>query len=229
MIQNTGRPNGDVGAIILAGGSSQRMGGLDKVTSSLGGKSILARVVDTFQGSSSIDRIVIVMSPLNLKWGRRLAAQCRWSKVIDICNGGKRRQDSVALGLNKLAGCSWVVIHDGARPLVTEAIISRGIAAAVETGAAIAAVPVWDTIKLADNNLVYETLPRNKLWAIQTPQVFREEIIRRAYRNASDEVTDDSSLVELIGCPVKIYSGSYDNIKLTTPQDLILAEILLDK
>ena len=202
---------------------------MDKVTSSLGGKSILARVVDTFQGSSSIDRIVIVMSPLNLKWGRRLAAQCRWSKVIDICNGGKRRQDSVALGLNKLAGCSWVVIHDGARPLVTEAIISRGIAAAVETGAAIAAVPVWDTIKLADNNLVYETLPRNKLWAIQTPQVFREEIIRRAYRNASDEVTDDSSLVELIGCPVKIYSGSYDNIKLTTPQDLILAEILLDK
>lgn len=202
---------------------------MDKVTSSLGGKSILARVVDTFQGSSSIDRIVIVMSPLNLKWGRRLAAQCRWSKVIDICTGGKRRQDSVAVGLSKLAGCSWVVIHDGARPLVTEAIISRGIAAAVETGAAIAAVPVWDTIKLADNNLVYETLPRDKLWAIQTPQVFREEIIRRAYRNASDEVTDDSSLVELIGCPVKIYSGSYDNIKLTTPQDLILAEILLDK
>lgn len=202
---------------------------MDKVTSSLGGKSILARVVDTFQGSSSIDRIVIVMSPLNLKWGRRLAAQCRWSKVIDICTGGKRRQDSVAVGLNKLAGCSWVVIHDGARPLVTEAIISRGIAAAVETGAAIAAVPVWDTIKLAENNLVYETLPRDKLWAIQTPQVFREEIIRRAYRNASDEVTDDSSLVELIGCPVKIYSGSYDNIKLTTPQDLILAEILLDK
>lgn len=202
---------------------------MDKVTSSLGGKSILARVVDTFQSSSSIDRIVIVMSSLNLKWGRRLAAQCRWSKVIDICTGGKRRQDSVAVGLNKLAGCSWVVIHDGARPLVTEAIISRGIAAAVETGAAIAAVPVWDTIKLAENNLVYETLPRDKLWAIQTPQVFREEIIRRAYRNASDEVTDDSSLVELIGCPVKIYSGSYDNIKLTTPQDLILAEILLDK
>jgi 2-C-methyl-D-erythritol 4-phosphate cytidylyltransferase len=205
------------------------MGGIDKVSSLLGGKTILARVVDTFQNSCSIDRIVVVLSRLNLNWGCQLSKQHGWSKVIDICSGGKRRQDSVAAGLSRLIGCSWIVIHDGARPLVTGEIISRGLAAAEETGAAVAAVPVVDTIKITESGFVCETLPRDRLWVVQTPQVFRADIIREAYRRITGNVPDDASLVEQIGCQVKIYSGSYDNIKVTTPRDLAMAEVLLRK
>jgi len=218
-----------VGAVIVAAGSSRRMGGQDKVTALLGGRTVLARVVDTFQDCKLIGRIVIVLGASNLEWGRRLVVEQGWSKVSDVCAGGERRQDSVAAGLSRLAGCCWIVVHDGARPLLTEDLISRGLAAAEETGAAVAAVPVGDTIKLAEGGFVCETLPRDKLWAVQTPQVFRIDIISEAYRQAEGEVTDDASLVEQMGYPVKLYTGSYDNMKITTPDDLALAEVLVKK
>jgi 2-C-methyl-D-erythritol 4-phosphate cytidylyltransferase len=123
-----------------------------------------------------------------------------------------------------------VVIHDGARPLVTEELIERGLEAARETGAAAAAVPVKDTIKLVgEEGIVNQTPPRQNLWAVQTPQVFRADIINEAYLRANDDVTDDASLVEQLGYKVKLYPGSYDNIKITTPDDLALAEVLLRK
>jgi len=121
-----------------------------------------------------------------------------------------------------------VVIHDGARPLVTKELIERGLEAAGETGAAAAAVPVTDTIKIAgDDRIVLETPLRQNLWAVQTPQVFRVDIISKAYQKAKGEVTDDASLVEKLGYRVKLYTGSYDNIKITTGKDLLIAEVLL--
>jgi len=205
------------------------MGGVDKVLAPLGGKPILARVIDTFQRCKPVDQIVVVVSAKNIEKCRKLVAEGGWGKVRDVCIGGKWRQDSVATGLKKL-NCQWVVIHDGARPLVTKELIERGLKIAKETGAAVAAVPVIDTIKFADDDgIVSQTPPRQNLWAIQTPQVFRLDIIARAYKQLKGEVTDDASLVERLGYKVKLYMGAYDNIKITNPDDLALAEILLGK
>ena len=217
-----------VGAIIAAAGSSRRMGGADKVLALLGGKPILVRAVDAFQRCNPVDQIVVVLSEQNLERGKQLVAEQGWSKVTDVCAGSRRRQDSVAAGLRRLSNCNWVVIHDGARPLVTVDLINRGLEAAKETGAAVAAVPVTDTIKLAgDDRIVHQTPPRQNLWAVQTPQVFGIRIITEAYSRAGGDVTDDASLVEQLGYGVKIYMGSYHNIKITTPDDLALAEWML--
>ena len=223
-------PLSQVGAIIAAAGSSRRMGEVDKMFALLGGKPVLARVVDVFQNCNLIDQIVVVVSKQSLQKCRQLVAEQGWPKVADICPGGERRQDSVATGLSRLRECNWVVIHDGARPLVTEDLICRGLAEAEKTGAAVAAVPVTDTIKVTgDDRIVHQTPPRQNLWAVQTPQVFRLDIINEAYRRVKAEVTDDASLVEQLGYKVKLYMGSYDNIKVTTPDDLALAEGLWQK
>jgi len=219
-----------VGAIIVAAGSSRRMGGVDKVLALLGGKPILARVVDAFEKCNLIDQIVVVVSKRSLDRCRQLVAEQGWSKITEVCPGGRRRQDSVVAGLSRLSHCHWVVIHDGARPLLTVELIDCGLEAARETGAAVAAVPVTDTIKVAGNDrIVHQTPPRQNLWAVQTPQVFRFDIIAEAYRQAKGEVTDDASLVEQLGYRVKLYMGAYDNIKVTTPDDLALAEVLWQK
>lgn len=134
----------------------------------------------------------------------------------------------MAAGLKLLSDCEWVIIHDGARPLLTEDLIERGLEAAKETGAAVAAVPITDTIKLAgDDQIVIETPPRHNLWAVQTPQVFRFAIIKEAYQQAQGDVTDDAMLVEQLGGKVKLYMGSFANLKITTPHDLAVAELLL--
>jgi 2-C-methyl-D-erythritol 4-phosphate cytidylyltransferase len=217
-----------VGAIIVAAGRGERMGGVDKVFALLGGKPALSRVIDAFQQCNSVAQVVVVVSRENLEKCRQLIAEQGWSKITEVCAGGRRRQDSVAAGLSRLSQCQWVVIHDGARPLLTVDLIERGLEAAGETGAAVAAIPVTDTIKVAgDDRLVQQTLPRRSLWAVQTPQVFRFDIITEAYEKAKGEVTDDASLVEQLGYRVKLYMGSYDNIKVTTPNDLDLAERML--
>ena len=219
-----------IGAVIVAAGWSQRMGGVDKLLALLGGKPVLAWAVDVFQQCKLIDQIVVVVSKQSLGRCQRLVAERGWSKVTDVCAGGRRRQDSVAAGLGQLNRCQWVIIHDGARPLVTEDLIEDGLKVAAETGAAIAVVPVTDTIKVAgDDRVVRQTLPRGNLWTVQTPQVFRFDIITEAYRRVKAEVTDDASLVEQLDYKVKLYMGSYDNIKITTPDDLALAEILRHK
>jgi len=206
------------------------MGGVDKMFALLGGKPVLARVIDTFHKCKSVDQIVVVVSRENLERCRQLVTEHGWSKVTEVCPGGRRRQDSVAAGLNRLSQCQWVVIHDGARPLVTVDLIDRGLETARETGAAVAAVPVTDTIKVAGNDrIVRETPPRGNLWAVQTPQVFRFDIIAKAYQQVKGEVTDDATLVERLGYKVRLYMGAYDNIKVTTPDDLVLAEILWQK
>ncbi len=222
--------NNKVSAIIVAAGESRRMGGIDKVFAMLGGEPLLVRATRPFQECRLVDQIVVVVSGEKEERCRHLVGGEGWSKVTDVCLGGKRRQDSVAAGLKHLDQCSWVIIHDGARPLVTVDLIERGLEAAGETGAAIAAVPVTDTIKVAgDDKIVQGTPPRQNLWAVQTPQVFRFDIINEAYRNAKSDVTDDASLVEQLGYRVKLYLGSYDNIKINTPDDLVLAGVLRQK
>lgn len=219
-----------VSAIIVAAGESRRMGGVDKVFALLAGKPVLAWVIDACQQCPSVDQIVVVVSRQNLARCRQMVADAGWLKVSSVCAGGRRRQDSVQAGLGRLRYCDWVVIHDGARPFLTEALITQGLAAAQETGAAVAAVPVTDTTKVAEaDRIIQQTLPRHNLWAVQTPQVFRFDIITEAYQRVTGEVTDDASLVEQLGYKVKLYLGSDDNIKITTPIDLAIAEVLWAK
>jgi len=215
------------GAVIVGAGSSQRLGA-DKVFLPLAGKPLLAWSVDVCQNCGLLSQIVIVLNESNLDSGRNLVAERGWSKVVGVCLGGERRQDSVRQGLKELKRCDWVVIHDGARPFLTLDLIRDGLEAARGTGVATAAVPVKDTIKLGDDNeMVRETLHRQRLWAVQTPQVFRFDIITRAHGQVTDEVTDDATLAERLGYKVKLYMGSYHNIKITTPEDLALAEIVV--
>jgi 2-C-methyl-D-erythritol 4-phosphate cytidylyltransferase len=219
-----------VAVIIVAAGEGRRMEGVDKVLVPLAGEPLLLRATRPFQQCPAVSQIVVVVSGEKEQQCRALVGRPGWSKVSDVCLGGARRQDSVAAGLKRLKEPDWVVIHDGARPLVTVDLIERGLEAAKETGAAAAAVPVTDTIKVADDaGIVRQTLPRQNLRAVQTPQVFRFDIIRDAYEKDTGDVTDDASLVERLGHKVRLYAGSYDNIKVTTPADLALAEIILKK
>lgn len=216
-----------VSAIIVAAGKARRMGDREKVFLPLGGKSLLAWSVDTCERCPLIAQVVLVLKKADLERGQKLVMERKWSKVIAPCPGGERRQDSVENGLRELKDCDWVIIHDGARPFLTFSLIEDGLKAAMETGAAVAAVPAKDTIKVAgENRLVKKTLERQQLWAIQTPQIFRRDIIVSAYSQAVGEVTDDATLVEKLGYKVKLYLGDYNNIKITTPEDLLLAETI---
>ncbi|MBI2869900.1 MAG: 2-C-methyl-D-erythritol 4-phosphate cytidylyltransferase [Chloroflexi bacterium] len=220
----------DTCAIIVAAGESRRMNGIDKMFAPLGGRPLLARTLQPFQDSPLVDTIILVVHAGRLEKCRRLVAEEGFAKVSEVCEGGARRQDSVTAGLARAGRSAWVIVHDGARPLVTPGIIADGLQSARETGAAVAAVPVKDTIKIAgDDRIVRATPPRNEMWSAQTPQVFRFDIINDACRRAGREVTDDASLVEQAGYRVKLYMGSYENIKVTTPDDLALARLLWKK
>jgi 2-C-methyl-D-erythritol 4-phosphate cytidylyltransferase len=215
-----------LGAVIVAGGTSRRMKGPNKLFTSLRGKPLLAWSVDTCHGFNLIRQIVLVLNDKDFARGNLLRRQRDWVKVT-VCSGGARRQDSVNEGLRRLDDCDWVMIHDGSRPFLTPDLIEDGLKIVGETGAAVAAVPVKDTIKLSDSrSLIRQTIERSRLWAAQTPQVFSFDIITRAYGNLTAEVTDDSAAVEQLGCRVKLYMGDYRNIKITTPEDLKLARII---
>ncbi len=215
-------------AIVAGAGSGRRMGA-DKAMLKLLDKPLIAWPVDVLQNNEFINEIVVVLHNNNLAEGEKLRVERRWTKVRSICEGGELRQDSVRNGLSHAGECRWVLIHDGARPFLTGRLIEDGLAAAQETGAAIAAVPVKDTVKQADlAEFVAHTLDRNLLRAVQTPQVFRFEIIKQAYAEIKDEVTDDAALVERAGHKVKLYMGDYSNIKVTTPEDLRLAEFIAE-
>ena len=228
MESNDLPPKERVGAVIVAAGRSERMGGVDKLFASLSGQPLLAHVLNVFQNCPRVDEIVLVLGETNLERGKNLLTERSYPKVTDVCLGGARRQDSVLEGLRRLESCSWVLLHDGARPCVTENLIVEGLSAAQETGAAIAAVPATDTIKIVgDSNLIESTPARETLWQAQTPQVFRRDLLLEAYKQVDSDVTDDAALVESLGYRVKVYRGSYDNIKVTSPRDLDIAELIL--
>jgi len=219
-----------VGAVIVAAGSSQRMSGGDKLFTPLCGETVLARVITVFQSCLAIDQIVLVVREDKVDEIIELVTDSEWSKIVDVCAGGMRRQDSVQAGLDKLRKCDWTVVHDGARPLVTAKLIEQGLEVALDAEAAAAAMPVTDTIKVVGpDGTVHYTPSRDSLWAVQTPQVFRTDLLRKAYRRVKDDVPDDATAVEQYGHRVVLYRGSYDNIKITTLDDLVLAEALLKK
>ncbi|MDD5189747.1 MAG: 2-C-methyl-D-erythritol 4-phosphate cytidylyltransferase [Dehalococcoidales bacterium] len=217
----------EVGAVIVAAGHSARMGSVDKIFAPLAGEPVILRVLEPFLKCELIDRVVVLLNGKNYDDGEELFGTQNWEKEVVAHLGGIRRQDSVLAGLKQLGDCDYVVIHDGARPLVTVDLIKKGINAAKETGAATAAIPATDTVKVAGTDmLVQETLPRENLWQIQTPQVFDYDLLMKAYARVKQDVTDDAQIVELNGGKVKLFQGSYDNIKITTPADLAIAEIL---
>jgi len=219
------------GAVIVAAGSASRMGGIDKVMASLGGTPMVARTAAAFQNCDAIAEIVIVTRPDLI---RPISALCAgMDKVRAVVAGGSSRQESVWLGLNALSeDIQLAAIHDGARPLVSNLVIDRTVRAANSYGAAAPAVPVKDTIKVVKGGLVEKTPERATLQAVQTPQVFDFDLLRGALKKAEEEkaaVTDDCSAVERLGMKVKIVEGDERNLKVTTPMDLKIAEMLLEE
>ena len=219
------------GAVIVAAGSASRMGGIDKVMADLGGEPMIVRTVRAFQNCEAIASIVVVTREDLI---RPISDLCRdMKKVAAVVAGGKSRQESVHLGLNALPkGTKLAAVHDGARPLVSWQVIDRVVRAANTYGAAAPAIPVKDTIKVVQGRLVRETPDRSSLMAVQTPQVFDFDLLRGALRKAEEngaQVTDDCSAVERTGMRIKIVEGDERNLKVTTPMDLKIAELLLEE
>ena len=217
-----------VGAVLVAAGRSTRMG-FDKLWAELGGRPVLAWSLSTLAGCAALDRLVVVTGAdrLDDTWrlvGRTVPARLRGRTV----SGGERRRDSVAAGLAALEGCDWVLVHDAARPFLSEAVITRGLFEVGKTGACVAALPARDTIKRIDaDRQVIETPPREQLWAVQTPQLFRRELLLKALAATDDDVTDEAALIERIGGTVRVFEGETACFKVTTPDDLEMARALL--
>lgn len=224
-------PLGKCGAVIVAAGSASRMGGIDKVMAELRGEPMIRRTVRAFQSCDAVKEIVIVTREDLI---RPITSLCAgMDKVKAVVAGGKSRQESVWLGLNTLSkDVKLAAIHDSARPLISEAVIDRTIRAAHSYGAAAPAVPVKDTIKVVKGGLVLATPNRANLQAVQTPQVFDFDLLRGALKKAQEEnasLTDDCSAVERMEMSVKIVEGEEKNLKITTPMDLKIAEMLLEE
>ena len=209
------------------------MQGKDKLWLPLAGRITLAHTLAVFQRSPIIDTIILVINAERFDDAEALSQREGCSKIAAIVAGGARRQDSVHIGLDTLAqknpACRWVMIHDGARPFITEELLETGLQAAQEQQAVVAAVPVKDTIKQVQNGRIQATLDRTQLWMIQTPQIFSFPLIQQAHASplAQEDVTDDATLLERMGHHVAIFPGSYTNIKITTQEDLLFAEALL--
>lgn len=220
-----------MGAVIPAGGGSRRMAGQDKTFAMLLGVPLVVHTVEAILACPQVAQVVLALPAATLARGEALARERAWGPRVRVCPGGPRRQDSVRLGLEALAsagGCEWVVVHDCARPCLTPDLVASGLEAARATGAAIAAVPLSDTVKEIDSEgFVLDTLPRERLRAVQTPQVFRFDLLMQAHHRAGGDVTDDAALVEACGGRVRIFPGAPDNIKVTVPSDLALAEAIL--
>ncbi len=219
------------GAVIVAAGSASRMGGIDKVMAPVQGEPMICRTVRAFQQTDAIREIVIVTRQDLLG---RIAELCQDDdKVKAVVVGGSSRQESVWRGLSALSDkVELAAVQDGARPLVTPMLIDRVVRAAHSYGAAAPGIPVKDTIKTVAGGVVRQTLDRAALQAIQTPQVFDVDLLRGALTKAAADqaqVTDDCSAVERLGMSVKIVEGDEQNIKITTPLDLKIAQLLLEE
>ena len=219
--------------VIVAAGKSERMGpDVDKAFLSLGTRPVLAYSVLAFEHCPMIDGVVLVVRKDRVDSARGMAQMYGCSKVRAVVAGGATRQASVMNGLVELGDdVKIVAVHDGARPCVTPALIEETIKSAKKSGSGVAAVKVTDTIKEVERGtLVSRTVDRGKLWAVQTPQTFRTDWLRRAYAHTEKKkllVTDDASAVEMIGEPVHLVPSSALNIKVTTPLDLSLAAMIL--
>lgn len=223
-----------VAALIPAAGTGQRMGvSTPKQFLHIGGREILARTLDVFEACTCIDEIwVVVAADQRTACQETIVERYGFTKVKGIVIGGLTRQESVWQGLQQITDdCHLVVVHDGVRPFLTACLLQQTVAMANRYGAAIAAVPLKDTLKrVSAAQEVEVTIPREHLWRVQTPQAFRLTILRAAFRHAHKlglEATDEAGLVEALGHPVKIVPGFEHNVKITTSDDLIFGESYL--
>lgn len=219
-------------AVIVAAGSSLRMGsGIKKQFLKVNGIPVLARTLQSFESCRLIDEIVVVAKEEDILCVNELALEYRISKLSAVVAGGKTRAASARCGFEQISACAgYVAVHDGARCLVTPEEIERVCLAAYEQKAATAAVSVTDTVKRVDaNGFVAETLDRRNIFLAATPQIFSVELYRRALEAENTDFTDDNQLIELLPHPVKIVECSRDNIKITYPEDVSLAEFILNR
>ncbi|MFA5537468.1 MAG: 2-C-methyl-D-erythritol 4-phosphate cytidylyltransferase [Bacillota bacterium] len=220
-------------AIILSAGQGLRMGGnIPKQYLEVAGSPVIVRTTALFQACKLIEEIILVVDRNNMNFVKELMGKHPTNKLRAIVPGGQERSHSVSRGLKQVSGdSSLVVVHDGVRPFFTLELLERVIKEAGVKGAAIPGVPLKDTIKVCDQTgLVLATPAREKLWSIQTPQAFRKDWLLEAYRLVSEEglvATDDAGLLEKLGKPVYVVMGEYENIKLTTSEDLLLGEAIL--
>lgn len=219
------------GAVIVAAGNASRMGGIDKVMAPLCGEAVIVHTVRQFQACDAIKEIVVVTRQELMLPIMDLCHQ--FPKLKAVVVGGASRDESVQMGLNALSKkVKLVAVQDGARPLVTWQLIDRVVRAGSTFGAAIPAIPVKDTIKVGQGGFVTATPDRSSLWAAQTPQVFDFDLLRGALKKAKEEkltITDDCSAVEAMGMQVRIVPGDERNLKITTPLDLKVAQLLMEE
>lgn len=220
--------------MVLAAGQGKRMkAGRNKQFIELEGKPVIIHTLTVFENDPMCEEIKLVINEKEIPIFKELLATYQIAKVSEMVLGGNERQDSVYNGLLRMENAEIVLVHDGARPFIRQEVIHRLVEKAKLEGAAIVGVPVKDTIKKVNSDLlIMETVERAALWLIQTPQAFRYPILQKAHLQAKEEQylgTDESSLVERIGVPVHMVEGDYENIKLTTPEDLIVANAILKK
>ena len=221
-----------VSVIVLAAGKGERLKSrVSKPLVKIGNMPLLTYSLKAFAHNRRVNEIIVVVNQANAKAVSAMLKGFRPAKIKKVILGGRRRQDSVNNGLRALdAMAELVVIHDAARPFVSREIVNNTMREAFEGGAAITAVPVKATIKEVSGDYVKKTLERSSLWEIQTPQIFRRNLIQQAYEKfAKADVTDDAMLVERLGVKPRVVFGSYMNIKVTTPEDLIIAEAIAKK
>ena len=222
--------DGLLGVVVVAAGRSVRMGGADKTFVDVLGTPLIAHTLRRVAASDAVDRIVLVVAADAVPDGEAVVQDLGIPKIAAVCAGGARRQDSVLAGLVAMGDRRWVAIHDGAHPCVTPDILGRALREVQGSGAAIAAVPVKDTIKVVDDEQVISATPdRATLWAAQTPQAFDYQTLLDAHRAADVEYTDDAAMVEAAGHRVTVFRGDYDNLKVTTPEDLDMVSLILGR
>ena len=219
-------------AVIVAAGTASRMGGIDKIMTNLGDRPVIVHTLLAFQNCPLVQEIVVVTREDLMTDLGQLVRQWNCTKVSRIVRGGESRMESVSIGIGRAdERARLIAIHDGARPLVSQQLLSEVISAAGDTSAAAPAIPVKDTIKEADEQgFILRTVPRESLRAIQTPQVFDRDLIKAALFQAKERgesLTDDCAAVEALGMKVTLTQGSERNIKITTPIDLAVGEALL--
>ncbi|MQF64578.1 2-C-methyl-D-erythritol 4-phosphate cytidylyltransferase [SAR202 cluster bacterium AC-409-J13_OGT_754m] len=228
-LKNYGK-KGSIAVVVVAAGASVRMNGLDKIFSPINDIPLITHSLKVFNSCPNIDQIALVVNKYSLDKGRNIIKEYSLTNVTAICIGGTERRYSVSAGLNAIQPCDTVIVHDAARPIIDLTMIARGLLAAEDTGAAVAAVPTRDTHKIVSSeNMVIETLDRRTLWQVQTPQIFDYHLLVSVHKQAKGDFTDDASMVESLGHPVKIFMGSYKNIKVTTPEDISIVESLIEQ
>jgi 2-C-methyl-D-erythritol 4-phosphate cytidylyltransferase len=219
--------------IIPAAGQGKRMkAGKNKLLLELEGRAILIHTLEVFEQDPACEEIILAVHPDDRETFKGLAVEHGIKKARKLVIGGKERQDSVYNALKTVQDTEFVMVHDGARPFIAQEVVGELLRKAADMGAAIAAAPVKDTIKKAANGIVQETIERASLWQVQTPQAFQVELLMEAHARAEQEGftgTDDASLVERLGEEVGIIESDYDNIKITTPEDIYFAEAILAK